>query len=413
MKLSHKILLALCLFIAGYSYCQKCNAQSVNGKTALSPAEEKQRIKADNDFTLKLFKNLISTNTYGANVFASPLGVSFALGLAGNGSAGQTRDAFKNTLNFDGLTQSQLNNHYDNLVTRLPHLDPATKFDIANSMWYKQGFTVLPRFLETGNRSFHAKIQAIDFSDSSSVNTINSWINKQTDGNISSIINQIPSDAVMYLINAVYFKSSWNEKFDVSETQDMPFSIAYNKKVQASFMTGKIHCNYYEDTNALIIELPYTNSKFSMVIITNVPGGRGISLDDLNSTQWETWMADLYPAERTIKMPKFKFSYGVNLKNALIDLGLNAAFSDAADFSLINPDGHLKISEVLHKAYIETDENGSTATATTSVRLGSNTAVPPQPPIVIDHPFVFAIREMSSGLIVFTGMVNNPLLTGD
>jgi serpin B len=141
------------------------------------------------------------------------------------------------------------------------------------------------------------------------------------------------------------------------------------------------------------------------------------SLDDvvagLDSAQWQTWMSKLTPMKAGISMPKFKFSYGILLNNALKSLGLGIAFSDNADFSLINSDPlvRLKISRVMHKAFVETDESGTTAAAATSVGIIASSA--PASPPAINHPFIFAIREMSSGLILFMGRVNNPTLAGN
>jgi serpin B len=149
-----------------------------------------------------------------------------------------------------------------------------------------------------------------------------------------------------------------------------------------------------------------------MVIV--MPNG-GTSIHDLtnglDSAKWQTWMAGLSKIKAEITLPKFKFSYGATLNNALADLGLGLAFSDYADFSLINPTIRLKISKVVHKAFVETDESGTTAAAATSVGVVAIIAPAPLPPV--NHPFMFAIREMNSGLIVFVGTVNNPLLSGE
>jgi len=269
---------------------------------------------------------------------------------------------------------------------------------------------VLPQFLQTNSTYFHAKIQALDFSNPASVNTINNWVNQSTDGKIPVVINQIPGDAIMYLINAIYFKSSWKEKFDPKATLSLPFYRPDNSQVQASFMRGDINFNAYYDNNVSVFELPYSNDKYSMVIA--LPA-HGISLNQLvtglTTAQWQTWMSGLKPDKAPITLPKFKFSYSVLLNNALTDLGLGIVFSGNANFSLINPIAPLVISKVRHKAYVETDESGTTAAAVTTVVIAT-TARAPLPPI--NRPFMFAIREMSSGLILFTGAVNDPKQMG-
>jgi serpin B len=414
MMLLSKTPLLLLLLSIGIASCKKSGTVSPNnkGKSLVLTALDQQKVTADNAFTLNLFKNLDSANIGGANLFVSPLSVSFALGMTSNGAAGQTLTAFQNTLNFASLTQAQVNDYYNNLITNLPRLDPNTKLDIANSIWYRWGFSVLPQFLQTDSAYFHAKIESLDFTNPASVNTINSWVNDNTGGKIPTIISQIPGNAAMYLVNAIYFKSTWKERFDANATKPQPFYLADNSTVQASFMTGKIDFNYYNDNKASVYELPYSNSKFSMVIILPAQGTSVNQLvSGLDQVQWQTWMAGLKPVNNTITLPKFKFSYDDTLNNALTDLGLGIAFSDNANFSLINNGVPLKISQVVHKAFVETDESGTTAAAATSVGIVilAETVSPP----AINHPFIFAIREMSSGLILFAGTVNNPLLTGN
>jgi serpin B len=405
--------LFLCLLVIGFASCKKANVVPTNsnkGKDLVLTSSEEQKVTADNAFSLKLFKNLQAANTANVNLFVSPLSVSFALGMTSNGAAGQTLMAFKNTLNFSGLTQGQVNAYYNNLITNLPQLDPNTTLSIANSIWYKQGFSVLPQFLQTDSSYFHAKIQALDFSNPASPGTINSWVSSNTGGKIPSIIDKIPADEVMYLINAIYFKSVWNEKFDPAQTQTKPFYLTPISTVQTSFMTGTVDFNARFDNDVDVFELPYSNKKYSMVIV--MPASNTTSVSTLaagiDSAQWQTWMAHLIPLKASITLPKFKFSYGTILNKPLSDLGLAIAFTDYADFSLINPDPavHLKISQVVHKAYVETDESGTTAAAATSV--GIIATVAPAPPPLINRPFIFAIREMSSGLILFVGTVNNP-----
>jgi serpin B len=418
MKVLRKTpLLIFTLLLFGFASCKKANTVPQNvgkGKALVLTSFEQQKVTADNAFTLKLFKNLDGTNTANGNLFISPLSVSFALGMTSNGANGTTLDAFKKTLNFNGLSQDQVNTYYNNLITNLPELDPNTTFNIANSIWYKQGFYVLPAFLQTDSSYFHAQVQALDFSNPSALNTINSWVSDKTSGKIPTILNDIPGNAVMYLVNALYFKSTWNEKFDVANTKPQTFYTADGSQVQADFMNGTVEFNYYNDTKVSVYELPYSNSRYSMVI---VEPGIGTSLKDvttaLDSAQWETWMSKLQPTKYAISLPKFKFSYQTILNNPLTDLGLGIAFSDDADFTLINPNKfpHLEISQVVHKAYVETDESGTTAAAATSVGIIAATAPAPMPPI--NHPFLFAIREMSSGLIVFVGTLNNPLLGGN
>jgi serpin B len=418
LDLTRKTPLLLLLLIIGCASCKRAGvtpaANTINkGKNLVLTSLDQQKITADNAFTLKLFRNLDSASTSDTNLFISPLSVSFALGMTSNGSSGQTLTAFENTLNFAGLTQAQVNGYYNNLVINLPQLDPNTTLDIANSIWYRQGFSVQPQFLQTDSSYFHAQIQSLDFTNPAAVTTINNWVSNNTKGFIPSIITQIPDSAIMYLVNAIYFKSIWKEKFDPGQTQQLPFHLTDGSAIQASFMTGAVDFNAYFDNSVDVFELPYSNSKYSTVVVMPASSATPLSsvTASLDPAQWQTWMSKLSPVKTSITLPKFKFSYNKVLNNALTDLGLGVAFSNSADFSLINPNVHMKISQVVHKAYVETDESGTTAAAATSVGIVTAIATAPAP--IINRPFLFAIREMSSGLILFVGTVNDPTLTGD
>ena len=413
MLLRKTSLLLLSLLFIGFTSCHKGNVVPGKGINLVLSAVEQQQVTPTNAFTFKLFKNLDSANTGGANLFISPLSVGFAIGMTSNGAAGQTLTAIDNTMDFTGYSQAQVNTYYNDLITQLPKLDPNSTVNIANSIWYEQGFSVLPQFLQTNTTYYHANVQSLDFTSSSAATTINNWVNQETDGKIPAIVNQIPNGVIMYLINAMYFKSSWNEKFDVSKTAPLPFYLPDNSQVQANFMDGTIDYNRYGDNEAYVYELPYIDKKYSMVIVMPATGTSVNQLiASIDSAKWKTWMTGLEPANSELKVPKFTFSYTVDLSTPLKQLGMGIAFSGNADFSGINATFPLQITDVLHKAYIDVDESGTTAAAATSVSVGVS-AVAQQPPTVIDHPFLLAIREMSSGLILFTGVVNNPTLTGN
>lgn len=372
-------------------------------------AAEQQNAAADNAFTFNLFRTIQATNTNNVNLFTSPLSVSIALGMTSNGAKGATREAIDKTLGFSGFTQDEVNGYFNKLITELPKVDPNTTLNIANSIWYKQGFTVLPDFQKTDSNYFHAKIEALDFSNPSSASTINSWVNDQTHGKIATIVDQISPDDVMYLINAIYFKSVWATKFDQGQTHNQAFYLPDNSAVQASFMQSKVKYNLYNGSDATVVELPYINNKFSMVIISPKSNTTLSSLvANLDTVTWHKWTKGLQQIDGDVIMPKFKFSYNILLNNALIQLGMGNAFSSAADFTGINPSGGLCITKVQHKAFVAVDETGTKAAAVTSVSMGV-TAMEPPPTVTIDHPFLFVIREMKTGLILFAGTMNNPL----
>jgi serpin B len=403
-------LLSLLLLFVVLASCKKSDPLITpgKGKDLVLSSVGLQKAAADNAFTFNLFKTVKAADNSNNNLFISPLSVGFAVGMTSNGSNGQTLDAIKTAMNYNGFSQDEINSYYNQLITDLPQLDPNATLKIANSIWYKQGFNVLPDFLQTNSTYYNAKIQALDFGNPSSVSTINNWVSNQTNGKIPKIVDQLNAGDIMYLINAMYFKSIWSTKFDAAKTHKMPFNLNDNSQVQADFMKGKIPCKLYADDSVKVAELPYYNSKYSMVI---VEPNSGISVNaivpTLNATKWQNWTDRLSPATADVLLPKFKFSYDVTLNNALSTLGMGIAFSPEADFTRINASGGLSISAVKQKAYVDVDETGTEAAAVTVVVVTATAVLNPQ--FTADRPFIFAIREIKTGLILFAGIMNNPL----
>ncbi|MFB9843091.1 serpin family protein [Mucilaginibacter ginsenosidivorans] len=373
-------------------------------------ATEQQQAAGDNAFTFNLFKTVAASSTNGTNLFISPLSVSMALGMTANGANGQTLTDMRSTLGFNDFSEDQVNSYYNKLVTQLPQLDPNTTLKIANSIWYDKKFSVLPQFIKTDSTYFNARVQSLDFKAPASVTTINDWVSNQTNGKIKELLQEISDDEVMFLVNAIYFKSTWKSKFDPANTRKLPFYNDGTNSVQADFMQDDISYNAYTDNNVQLIELPYSNEKYSMVIaLPNENKTLADLIPMLNSDNWNDWVSKLSPTKRSIYIPKFTFTYSVNLNSTLTNLGMGVAFTKAADFTRINPAGNLLITKVLHKAYVGVDESGTEAAGATSVGVGTTTA---QQPMLVNKPFVFVIREMKTGLILFTGTVNDPTQSG-
>jgi len=405
----------MCL-CAGFVSCKKGNNSQPRlstGKNLILTPLEQQKATTDNAFSFKLYNVIGAGDNTTQNVLISPLSVSFALAMTSNGANGETLTGIRNAMDFNGFSQADLNTYYNNLITNMPELDPNTTLNIANSIWYKQGADVLSPFIAVNTNSYKAKVQALDFNSQSAVETINNWVSDETKGKILTIISNIPSNAFMYLINALYFKSTWNEKFDASKTAPASFYLANGSTVQSQFMHGTVGANVYHDNNVSVIELPYSNNKYSMVI---VEPSTTTTLKDLttglDSAKWAGWMSSLSSDKIQVALPKFSFSYSILLNDALKALGMSVAFSDLADFSNISTT-RLQISAVQHKTFVAVDETGTTAAAVTSVGVSTSAAPVDPTSYMIDHPFIFVIREMNTGLILFTGEVNNPTLKGE
>jgi len=370
----------------------------------LSIAMEK-RVSQDNEFAFDLLKKTI-VNSGETNVFVSPLSVSIALGMAWNGANGTTRTEMETALKMSGMSVGDINNYYKIMQSALPSIDPTTKLSIANSMWYRTGFEVKPDFLKVNSDYFNAYVKELDFSKAWAVDTINNWCAKKTNSLIPTIIDQIPSNAVMYLMNAVYFKGIWRKQFDKKNTSVLKFTNEGGIRGDVNMMYQKDTFRYAETETAQYLDLPYGNKAFSMTVI--LPALNKSPVDILNSLTTDSWNSTLNQLnlrEVMVYLPRFKVTNKFKLNDVLQDMGMKLAFSDLADFSNIS-DLPLQISEVIHKTYVSVDEEGTEAAAVTSIGIIA-TAMPVIPVFRVDKPFLFVIREKSTGVILFIGKMGN------
>ncbi|MGA7721606.1 MAG: serpin family protein [Ignavibacteriaceae bacterium] len=371
---------------------------------------EKQLISSNQSFGLNLLTQVNET-AEDSNISISPLSVSTALGMTINGANGATYSQMKSTLQLPGSSQTDVNQAYLNLSKTLAASDPSVSFTTANSIWSRKGLSFEQSFLNVNQQYFNAFVQSLDFTNPASVKTINNWVNTNTDGKITQIINNIPADAVMYLINAIYFKANWTNKFDSSLTKQSPFLLANGTTVQCAMMYQENNFNYYRGSNYSALQIPYGNGNFNMVII--LPNS-GVDVNQLlsqvDASLLEQINTGMTMQDVKLYLPRFEMSFSTLLKNPLIDLGMVDAFSPSADFSKISNTMPLKISDVLHKTYLKVGEKGTEAAAVTAVIIVTAVVSIPAPGLVFDvnHPFIFLITEKNSGAILFAGKTLNP-----
>ena len=400
-------------FIFLSASCQKAKFPA-EPKPIKVTAKSQQLIRNNNQFGLELFQTVLNNEDSTKNIMISPLSATLALAMTYNGAAGYTKTAFENTFHLNGLTTEEINQSMLDLCDALTSVDKLVDMKIANSIWYRNTFHVENDFLNANKKYYHAEVKALNFDDPNSKNVINNWVDKQTDHKIPSIVDHLSSDDVMVLINALYFKGDWKSEFKKADTENKPFYLADGSTVQVPTMHQKTDMGYFNSDLFTAVELPYGRGNFSMVLM--LPN-EGKTIRDLEvaftQENWQNWMDNLSdPAEMTINLPKFKFDYSRPMNEDFTKLGLGNAFSDSADFSKINPDIPLAISRVKQKTFIEVNEEGTTAAAVTSVTVGVTSAGPGET-ISFNHPFLFAIREITTGTILFVGRVMDPRQTGD
>jgi len=371
---------------------------------ALSAGEQKI-IAANNEFSFSLFRQLGAAES-DSNVFVSPLSASMALGMAMTGASGTTFDEMRATLGFGTTSESEIDQGYKSLITLLRGLDPGVDFRIANSIWTREGFPVTPAFLDAGRTWFDAQAASLDFASPNAVKSINDWVSTATAGKIPTILDQIKSDEVMFLINAIYFKGSWRAKFDPALTIDAPFhGIAGDQPMKLMHREGTIR--YMQTPAFSAVDLPYGNSAYSMsVLLPNVGQSVDAVLASLRTDTWSAWTTQFQDAELDLHLPRLALTWERMLIPDLQALGMRAAFqAGGADFSRISPLGdRLFISTVKQKTYVNVNEEGTEAAAVTNVGI-SLTSAPLRTQFRVDRPYVFVIRERLSGTILFLGAI--------
>ncbi|MCY3809048.1 MAG: serpin family protein [Gemmatimonadetes bacterium] len=366
-------------------------------------AGEIEVIRASNRFAFDL---LAQANRADENLFLSPLSASMALGMTMNGADGETWDQMRDVLGFGNLAEEEINSSYKSLVELLVGLDPTVETAIGNSVWTRSGFPVYPDFLNAVREDFDAEAVELDFRSPSALKRINEWVRDATRGRIEDIVDVIPANAVMYLLNAIYFKGSWTLPFDPSHTRTEPFHLDDGSTQNVPLMALDGTLSYQSNSRFQAVDLPYGGRAFAMTVL--LPR-QGVSVDTLAATldagEWEDIADGFSDARMQLFLPRFRMSYERTLNGDLAALGMVDAFDPArADLTRLSPVEPLYISEVKQKSWVDVNEEGTEAAAVTSVVV-----VTSQPPeFRADRPFLFFIRERLSGTILFAGKFASP-----
>ena len=360
------------------------------------------------DFSIELFKNSIEAD---GNSLISPLSVMLALAMAANGAGSETLEQMESLL-AGGTPITGLNGFLHAYAQGLPSSDDSM-LHIANSIWFRDNesrFTAGEAFLQTNEDYYNAGIFSAAF-DEQTVEDINTWVNTNTDGMISEILNEISDEAMMYLINAVAFDAQWQRIYYESDIMEGVFTDERGIETSADFMYSR-ESLYLDDGMATGFIKPYLGGYSFAALLPN----EGISMEtyiaSLTGAGFINTLGQAQPVSVDTAMPKFDFEFGVNMNEALIALGIPNAFNPSlADFNGIGtaPEGNLYISSVVHKTYISVDERGTRAGAATMVEFAPTSAPIFDVMVVhLDRPFLFAIIDDATNLPVFIGTFMTP-----
>ncbi len=388
-----------------------CESEIVEPLTDFkSLAKSEDIVKANNSLAFSLFKEIAGIETE-VNYMISPVSASLALGMIYNGAEAETKTAFNTVFNFGAASLEEVNMVNQNIINQLTDNSSGSTFDIANSLWIRNGFPVNQSFVDLNKKYYDAEVRNVDFSDPNTKDVINNWVAGKTRNKIEKIIDSnIPPELVMYAINALYFKSDWKYTFKEQDTQELPFypENSTSENVQMMRMTQEI--DYFSNADFESIKLPYKNDKYSMTVF--LPHADRTIVDivaEMNVENWEAWFSGYTEQQIALTMPKFKYSFDTEFSEALMNLGLGVAFSDGANFSGLS-EGFTKISFVKQKTFIEVNEKGTEAAAVTTVGVGTNSFGTGVLGFTLDKPFLFIITEKETNTICFIGKVGMPIL---
>ncbi|MDR1763959.1 MAG: serpin family protein [Dysgonamonadaceae bacterium] len=408
-----KKLVFLSLVLFGLSACNEISDEKNEyaEPIIISLTENEQKLtEAGQILGFELLSEVMKLDDTGENPVVSPLSLNMALAMVWNGADGETRDSIQKVMGMSDISQDEVNAYFKKLKETLLKTDPTTKLSIANSIWARQGFPFKESFYDLNRQWYDAKVSELDFASPNAPDIINQWCSDNTNGLIKEMIDYIPADAVMYLMNALYFKGSWSDGcgFPASSTKTEKFQTDGGNLIDVQMMSQNSDLLYYSDENLSLACLPYGNGAFRMVFI--LPAGTVESLletlkqpDYLSRCLFSACTYDL-----NLFVPKFKISFDAILNDPLANLGMGIAFSPYADFSGIS-DSPLCISKVKQNTYIDVNEQGTEAAAVTMIEMKELAAnLPKQATLRLDRPFLFMIQETSSNTVLFLGKIGAP-----
>jgi serpin B len=405
-------LIFILVVLLGLMSCQK--TENVLPEIPNFPEKSAQLINSDNAFGLDLFSRAASLAEKNKNTTVSPLSVSLALAMTYNGARGETKTEMEKAMNLAGLTPEQINNSHKALVEALQSSDPKVILEIANAIYSHQGFTVLPDFTSTNRNFYQAEVNSLNFANTAeALKTINGWVAQKTHDKIPTIIDDIDPALRMVLLNAIYFNGIWKNKFGERDTHNNPFHLADGTTKDVPTMKLETSLEYTSNNLFSAVNLPYGNGQFQMTVLLPNDGKTTKNvISELNTDNWQKWMKSFEASKPVVvTMPRFKFSWELKLNNILQSMGMKQAFvGKVADFSGISGAKDLYIGFVIHKTYIDVNENGTEAAAVTAVGMVNTSIGVPDTKkyFTVNRPFLFAITEKTTGAILFIGEVTNP-----
>jgi serpin B len=382
----------------------------------VSASEQALLVEGNSAFAFDLYQALKEQD---GNLFYSPHSISVALAMTFAGARGQTAEQMADTLQFL-LEQERLHPAFNWLDAELASRgegaegkdEDGFRLNVVNAIWGQKDYDFLDAFLDVLAENYGAGLRILDFMNETEESrlAINDWVSDQTEERIKDLIPEgvITPLTRLVLTNAIYFNAAWEYPFDEDVTVDGDFYLLDDGQVTVPMMKQTESFGYTEGDGYQAVELQYDGDELSMIILLPEAGNFQDFEEELQADQVSDIISDLQPAAVALTMPKFEFDSEFSLTDTLAAMGMPVAFSGAADFSGMTGSADLSITEVIHKAFVSLDEAGTEAAAATAVIMDESETPGEPTEVTIDRPFIFLIRDIETGAILFVGRVVNP-----
>jgi serpin B len=362
------------------------------------------------DFALDLYNHL---KTEDGNVFFSPISIQSALAMTAQGAKGETKQQILDALSIkDPAALGQMLA----ILQRAPTKDePNLQLTIANALWAQQAYPFAPEYVKAVREQFSAEARELDFQQPDAARgIINKWVEEKTKDKIKDLLadGTITPDTRLVLTNAVYFNADWLKKFEKDATAEAKFHVTSDKTTTAKMMQQETRMGHFDAGEYHVVQLPYVGFTTSMlVIVPKQIDGLTTLEKDLTPEMFNKLVGGIQHRQVRLSLPQFEFEYATSLSGVLKEMGVKLAFdADKADFSAMTTAEKLAISDVVHKAYVKVDEKGTEAAGATAVVMTATAMPLPEDTIVVtaDRPFLFVVRDDTTGAILFMGRIRNP-----
>ena len=417
-----KFIFILVVLIAIAQFCRAVDKPDVRMKTV-----EKSVVEGNNKFALELYAKLSGKE---GNLFFSPYSISTALAMACAGARGSTEMQMARVMHYPVILspgdessstiipdREKFAGAFGKIIKDLNSRGEKGAYElrVANALWGQEGYEIVSDFIRVVSAQYGGECKQVDFvrATEAARKTINTWVEKKTENKIKDLIKPGVLNRMTRLVltNAIYFKGNWARQFKKAGTRPGPFTLADGKKTDVPMMNQTEHFKYMETESFQALELPYVDNELSMIILLpKRTDGLGDIEKTLTAENFPKWLKKLHKRKVIVSVPKFKMTSQFSLASVLKSMGLTDAFvPDVADFSGMNGKRDLFISAVIHKAYVDVNEEGTEAAAATGVVIGVTSVMPDRPAVFrADHPFLFLIRDNISGGILFIGRMMEP-----